>query len=713
MKRPQHLVFNIALAVNCLLLFLLLFESRVVIPGWLQVFGRLHPVLLHFPVVLVLIGCLFFLFGKKWMDSPGQAEAISDWLLLLAALVSAVTALAGLFLSREAGYDPEALFWHKWSGTGISWLLLGWVAWRKPTRQHRSWSVTVATTAALAIVFTGHQGATITHGRDFLWAPLLGDKDERAPTMDEALVYTHLVRPILAEKCMSCHNRSKAKGQLVMESEEWLIRGGRSGKLWDSTAADLGLMMQRIHLSPEAKKHMPPKGKPQLTDEEVEILAAWLKAGADFKLRIADLPAEHFLHKLAEGRFGTTAGANYEFEPAGAEIIRGLNSNYRVVSPIAAGSPALSAVFYGASQYRPDDLKALEAVKRQLVELNLDKMPLREEDLDIIGQFHELRKLNLSMTGIRGEHLSSLGNLKELQELSISGTTIKVDQLKALAGLKKLQRIMVWNTGLTIASVQSVLGSSVAIETGFRGDTIMLRLTPPVVENEQQVILGPTPLRLRHYIKGVSLRYTLDGSAPDSLRARLYQTGDQISGDAVLKVIAYKTGWYSSDTATAEFFSARYRIDSLVHLQPVDRGYPDENGRTLTDLIKGDRNFRSGKWVAFRNNDMEAVLVLKQPATIRRVSLGCLVDIGSYLMPAESLELWGGDNPAQLRMLARLVPRQPGSSIPAYLTHFDLNCQAATVRYLKVVARPVTKLPAWHPGKGQRGWFFIDEILLN
>ena len=57
----------------------------------------------------------------------------------------------------------------------------------------------------------------------------------------------------------------------------------------------------------------------------------------------------------------------------------------------------------------------------------------------------------------------------------------------------------------------------------------------------------------------------------------------------MLKVIAYKAGWYSSDTATAEFFSARYRIDSLVHLQPVDRGYPDENGRTLTDFIKGDR----------------------------------------------------------------------------------------------------------------------------
>jgi len=30
-----------------------------------------------------------------------------------------------------------------------------------------------------------------------------------------------------------------------------------------------------------------------------------------------------------------------------------------------------------------------------------------------------------------------------------------------------------------------------------------------------------------------------------------------------------------------------------------------------------------------------------------------------------------------------------------------------------VVVVPVGKLPAWHPGKGDKGWAFVDEIFLN
>jgi uncharacterized membrane protein len=37
--------------------------------------------------------------------------------------------------------------------------------------------------------------------------------------------------------------------------------------------------MHRVHLPVEDKKHMPPIGKPQLTETEIQILAAWIKKG--------------------------------------------------------------------------------------------------------------------------------------------------------------------------------------------------------------------------------------------------------------------------------------------------------------------------------------------------------------------------------------------------------------------------------------------------
>ena len=46
---------NILLALTVFILFLLLFEDGLVIPLWLQPFGRMHAMIVHFPIVLLLI----------------------------------------------------------------------------------------------------------------------------------------------------------------------------------------------------------------------------------------------------------------------------------------------------------------------------------------------------------------------------------------------------------------------------------------------------------------------------------------------------------------------------------------------------------------------------------------------------------------------------------------------------------------------------------
>src|SRR5689334_13922393 len=131
MHRWKNSLFNISFALNCLLLFLLFFETRLVVPVWLQVVGRMHPLVLHFPVVLVIVYALMMLVLVFTKNKTKELADITDVLLLLAALTSVITALAGLFLSREEGYDREALQWHKWSGVAVSFFTLAWYYFNK------------------------------------------------------------------------------------------------------------------------------------------------------------------------------------------------------------------------------------------------------------------------------------------------------------------------------------------------------------------------------------------------------------------------------------------------------------------------------------------------------------------------------------------------------------------------------------------------------
>jgi uncharacterized membrane protein len=716
MHRTRNIFFNICFAINCLLVFFLIFESRLAIPAWLQVVGRMHPLLLHFPIVLLVLYIFWILFIDKKVNTNDTLKNFGDWLLLLSAFTAAFTAVMGLFLSKEEGYDEEALQWHKWSGVSIAVITLLWYAYRHKIKNTNWLKTAVAIVSFAVVIFTGHQGAEISHGQNFLLAPVMPQAEKQNILIDNAAIYAHMVQPILQAKCYSCHNAKKAKGELVMETETLLLKGGKNGKLWDSTAAGYGLLLSRLHLPADAKKHMPPIGKPQLTEQEIKVLYLWIKNGASFKTKVIDLAATDTLRIIANSIFNTIETDDYNFAAADDKKIKTLNTNYRIVAPLAKASPALNAEFFSVASYSPEQLKELLTVKEQIVSLSLNKMPVKDEELKTISQFRNLRQLNLSFTSITGTTLNELSKLQELRQLSLSGTAIKKEDILKLAALKKLAQLFIWNTTLTekdIADLKNTM-KDIVFEKGFKGDTTILKLTPPILLNEEQIITTPLTLQLKHYINGTSIRYTLDGTEPDSIHSPEYNNNIILTKNVAVKAKAFKQGWISSAIMENYFFSSTYKADSAINLQPTDEQYKSYGAKTLIDLVKGEAdNFRSGKWLGFKNNKMESLLLFTTPANVKSVTLSTLVDIGSYIMPPLTVEVWGGNDANHLKLLGRNTPPQPTMVQPGYLKAVELSFTPVTVKYLKVIAVPVAKLPLWHPGKGQKGWVFVDEVFVN
>jgi len=715
MHRGKNIIFNVTFALNILLLFLFIFDSRLNVPAWLQVFGRMHTLFLHFPIVMIAL-CIFWeLFSGYKKSYVGVKAEIGDDLLLAAAITSVITALMGLFLSRESGYTPDLLIWHKWGGIFISFLSLAWYVFRVKVRQIKPALLTTAGAAMVMIIITGHLGGNITHGQDFILAPIIPEKQKPHVLFEDAQIYADMVQPILQAKCMSCHNSQKAKGELIMETQEMLLKGGKDGKLWDSTQNDFGLLMQRIHLPPTSKKHMPPDGKPQLTEEEAQILYYWIKGGANFTAKVDSLPKTDTLRLLAASLFQTIETDDYTFEPADEKKVNALNNNYRVVKPLAISSPALGVEFFSVEQFKPDQLKELSEVKNQIVSLNLDKMPVGDEDLKTISQFANLRKLNLSFTNITGATLNELAKLKELKMLSLSGTKVKLSNLQALLTMPKLTKLFVWNTPLSPDDLKRLQQQFKAtdIETGFRGDTVVIKLNPPVIQNEEQVITKPEQLLIKHYVKGTTIRYTTDGSDPDSIHSPVYNDNVMLDKKETIKAKAFKPGWISSDVVEKIFYKAGVVPDSIELISQPDPQYKGQGATTLDDGKLGSLNYRDGMWLAYRVEPMEAFFYFNKESKVSSVTVSSVVDINSYLMPPQEIEVWGGNDKAALHLLKRLQPKQPSKAIPTYLTSYDVTFTPSEIKVLKLVLKPLIKLPAWHKGKGDKGWIFTDEVFLN
>ena len=716
MRRIRNILFNSCFAVNCLLLFFLCFESRLVIPSWLQIVGRMHPLLLHFPITLLMLYIFWSLFIDKKNTTKEVAANLGEWLLLLSAFSAAFTALMGLFLSKEDGYDIESLEWHKWSGITIAIITSTWYAYREKIKSSRWLNTSIAIISLIVIIFTGHLGAEISHGKNFLLAPIMPEEQPPKVLLENAIIYANMVQPILQSKCYNCHTVKKAKGKLMMETEELLLKGGKNGRLWDSTVAGYGLLLDRIHLPVEARKHMPPQGKPQLSEQEKQIVYLWIKSGAGFSTKVMNLSATDTLRLIANTLFNTVETDDYDFAAADETKINKLNSNYRRVTPLAKDSPALGVEFFGATTFLPKHLKELLMVKDQIVTLSLNGMPVKDEELKIINQFSNLRKLNLSFTNISGATLKDFINLKELRQLSLSGTAIKKEDILTLSSLKKLSHIFIWNTALTDNDIAALKNSikSITFETGFEGDTTILKLTPPILLNDEQIINSPITLKIKHYINGVNIRYTLDGTEPDSIHSMEYNNNILLTKNVTVKAKAFKKGWISSEVMENYFFSSKYKVDSAINLLPADEQYKGDGAKTLIDLTKGEAsNFKSGKWLGYRKNKMETLLLFSFPVEVKNITVSTLIDIGGFIMPPVKVEVWGGNDVNHLKLLNSITPKQPSMIQPAFLKAFELSFTPITLKYLKIITVPVSKLPLWHPGKGDKGWVFIDEVFVN
>jgi len=719
MIKSSHKGFaeNLLFALNIFIIFFLLFGDNIVIPQWLQPVGRLHPLIIHFPIVVLIMAMVleFFRF-KERLKTEKLYHDFTTYLWLTGAIFAAITAIMGLFLSKEPGYEGDTLEWHKWFGVSVVFVstLIYWFRSKQWYTPAIARSGAVAT--ILCLVIAGHYGADITHGENFILAPVWHPEKKLVP-IDKALVFRDVVQPIFENRCTSCHNPDKTKGGLILIDEKSVLKGGKDGKLFIAGQPQLSLLLQRIHMPEGEKKHMPPSGKPQLTADELNLLYLWIKENAEFERKVIDLPANDSLRVLAANYLKPSENTEerYDFAAADDKLIKKLNNNYRAVYPLSQESPALGVNIYNKKAYQPKVLEELSGIKKQVVSLDLNKMPVKDAELKTIAGFENLRSLNLNFTDITGSTLIQLAPLKHLKTLSLAGARLDPKTIKQISNLQSLTKVALWDTGLPDNEVADLQKSNKKIDfiKGFKDDGKPIKLNDPIVKNTSFVFTRPLPLELIHPIKGVDIRYTIDGTDPDSLKSMLYKPGIMIAQNTSIKAKAYKPGWFGSDMVQVNFYKSTYTPDSISFIAGPNEKYSGDGAKTLIDKDLGGTNFGNGKWVASQK-DLIVYMQFTKPVDLHTVTLNCMRNVGSQIFLPVGIEIWGGQDASHLKLLTTVKPTAPKKDDPFIVKGMDCKIAGThPISSLKIVAKPIQKLPKWDPVKKQPGWVFMDEIFLN
>lgn len=714
---------NVLFVLNVFIVFLLLFESGLVIPVWLQPFGRMHAMILHFPIVVLLIALtLEFFHTRVSRDARRFYGDLTRDFLFAGVILSAITVIMGIFLAREDAYDQQILWWHKWSGSAVFFLSSFIYMCRDLSWFRVSYAKAGAIATAVTLLVAGHFGGAITHGENFIWKPVLPVAGNQRVPIEEARAFDDVLKPILQSKCGSCHNAEKQKGKLLLTDSTSVLKGGKSGKLFVAGDPEGSLMFKRLRLPIDEKKHMPPSGKPQLTNEELGLLYQWIKSGANFSAKVYALPETDSFRltaiRIMESR--DRGQERYDFPAVEVQTLEKLNSNYRVIRPVSKNSPALTVNIYNRAEYSPRTLDDLKEVRQQVISLDLSKMPVTNEHLKYVGRFENLRKLNLNFTGITGAGLSFLYPLKHLEALSLSGTSINhEDLLKLLPQLPGIKAIAIWETALTPAEVSSLQNTFVDVSiVGISDEKIsLIKLNPPRLVNKPRVFEDSISLHLFHPVNGVNIHFTTDGSDPDSVTAPLFKNNTRLTKTVSVRARAFKKGWLSSEPTTMYVYRSAHKPDTAILLSRLNRVHPANGAQTFFDHELGTFNANSpawaNNWAGFIRNDMDLLVKYDSPKRISSVSLNTLIEPETSIFPPETIEVWGGSSPDNLRLITTKRIMLPTDYKKPYIQLFDCMFAEQQVSCLKIVAKPVMKLPAWHKNKNKPALLLIDEILIN
>lgn len=710
MKLLRRFSFDILFVLHVLLLFFLVFEKNLSIPTFLQPLGRMHPLLLHLP-----IGFLILLAFVPLLKKEIEAEAlrtIQSLTLYLAALSAAFAALMGLFLAQEGGYDNDTIWLHKYLGIGVSFLTYGllWVH-ENYFPLSRGWYYLFYLNIVL-LVGAGHFGGELTHGAGYVTAPL---KSKEATTA-ESTVYQALIEPILAEKCMGCHNKRKAKGELLMTTPEHILAGGENGPILQAGDPANSKLLQRVHLPLTDEEHMPPEGKAQLTAGEIERLHQWIKAGADFTTTLETLEEGHPLQAFINVSPSKANQQKYTFEAADPKLVERLNGPFRTVQPVAQNSAGLQAAVFVRQFYEPAFLAQLLEIQEQLVRLNLTNLPIEDDDLNLIAQFPNLEKLILNGTAITGGNLEVLQACSQLKSLALSNTTLTQDISPALQQLPALEELFIWNTSLAedqVLALQKKL-PAVKINQGYPPDQEeILQLSPPGVKNKNTLIAADDSVKLVSRLPGAEIRFTTDGSEPDSLASPIYHAPFPIDTLTLVKAKVFKPGWLTSEAVSMRFFPGGIVPKEAILLSQPMPTKAAKGGKSLIDQQKGKaKNMHGGHWMGFSGNPLEAEFDMGDPVpAVKTIMVSYLRDIGGSVFPPTSIELWGGPTREELALLEQQELDRLTGVLPNEVVTIPIAIQKDNCRYYKLKLTPLDKTPKWHWWPGGKASLFVDEVL--
>lgn len=221
----------------------------------------------------------------------------------------------------------------------------------------------------------------------------------------------------------------------------------------------------------------------------------------------------------------------------------------------------------------------------------------------------------------------------------------------------------------------------------------------PTVENKE----GNIYLKLECEVPNADIRYAL-GDTPIE-KGEKYTAPIAIKGTTTYKAAVFSAN--ATNTITSGQITFHKAIGKPVSYSPLyHKSYQGQGEGTLTNVIRGTKNFHDGQWLGWLGDDVTLTLDLGETTEVSEVRIGAMDAQSSGIYFPERLTVALSADGKNYREVAAQEEPCTIKGKPS-LKDFVLKFAPQSTRYLQIQLKNVKT-----PPKGGDAWLFIDEILV-
>ncbi|ANF53187.1 alpha-mannosidase [Chryseobacterium glaciei] len=199
-----------------------------------------------------------------------------------------------------------------------------------------------------------------------------------------------------------------------------------------------------------------------------------------------------------------------------------------------------------------------------------------------------------------------------------------------------------------------------------------------------------------------------EGDANVRKTFKAYKEPFTISKTTQVSAYAERNGEKSS-IITSNFNRRPNNWDITVNSKPNPQ-YTASGKLSLIDGINGDTNWRKGEWLGYQGQTFEAIIDMKSPQQITKLSSTYLQDSRAWILMPKKVEYYASMNGKDFILLKTVDNTVDPKDETIQTKDFGTDILPTEARYVKVKAYYFGILPEWHQGASGQAYIFVDEI---